>query len=54
VAVTLRKVRNPLARPITFASQVRCMYWRGCERRAVFIIPMFMGVIKVCPYHADN
>jgi hypothetical protein len=52
--VTIYKPKNPLARPIMFASQVRCMHWRGCPKRAAWIIPQFMGVIKVCPVHADK
>jgi hypothetical protein len=54
MSVTLKKVKNPLARPIMFASEVRCMYWRGCPKRAIFIVPQFMGVIKVCAGHADS
>lgn len=53
MAVTLRKIQNPQARPIMFASQVQCMRWDGCDRRATHIIPAFMGVIKVCARHAD-
>jgi len=30
------------------------MHWRGCAERAAWIIPQFMGVIKVCPRHADK
>ena len=54
MAVQLKKIKNPLARPIMFASNVRCQYWRGCEKRAIFIVPMFMGTIKVCAGHADR
>lgn len=53
MAVTLHKIQNPQARPILFASQVRCMHWAGCGHRATHIVPMFMGVIKVCARHAD-
>jgi hypothetical protein len=54
MSVTIKKIKNPLARPIMFASQARCQYWRGCEKRATFIVPMFMGVIHVCAGHADK
>jgi hypothetical protein len=54
MSVRISKIKNPLARPIMFASNVRCMYWRGCANRATFIVPMFMGTIKVCAGHADK
>lgn len=54
MSITLKKIKNPLARPITFASQVRCMHWAGCAHRATHIVPKFMGVIKVCARHADS
>lgn len=53
MSVTLRKIRNPQAQPITFDSHARCMYWAGCAHRATHNIPMFMGEIKVCARHAD-
>lgn len=53
MSVIIKKIKNPQARPIMFASEVRCMHWAGCERRATHIVPMFMGTIKVCPRHAD-
>ncbi len=54
MSITLRKVKNPNARPIMFASGRRCQHWRGCQSRAIFMVPQFMGQIAVCPRHADG
>lgn len=54
MSITLRKVKNPAARPIMFDSNRRCQTWRGCSHRAVFMVPMFMGQIAVCARHADG
>lgn len=54
MSVIITKVKNPKARPIMFPSSVICQHWTGgCERRATFIVQKFMGVIMVCPRHAD-
>lgn len=54
MSVMIKKIKNPLALPIDMPSNARCQYWRGCEKRAIFTVPMFMGKIKVCARHADK